>query len=41
MEAPLTPNKELELKARMYRLAPAIAVIAVVVEGLGAGFKWG
>jgi hypothetical protein len=27
-------------KAKLMRLAGAIAVIALVVEALGAGFKW-
>lgn len=29
------------MKARLYRLVPTLALIAVVVEGLGAGVKWG
>jgi hypothetical protein len=29
------------MKARMYRLAVTAGVVAVFVEGLGAGFKWG
>jgi hypothetical protein len=33
-------QKELKMKARMYRMIPALALIAVVVEGLGAGVKW-
>lgn len=28
------------MKARMYRMIPVLALIAVVVEGLGAGVKW-
>ena len=32
--------KELEVKARMYRMLPVLALLAVVVEGLGAGVKW-
>jgi|tagenome__1003787_1003787.scaffolds.fasta_scaffold18832027_1 hypothetical protein len=27
-------------KAKLMRLAGAVAVIALVVEALGAGFKW-
>jgi hypothetical protein len=29
------------MKARIYRLGMAIAVLAVVVESLGAATKWG
>jgi hypothetical protein len=29
-----------QVKARMYRLLPVLALLAVVVEGLGAGVKW-
>jgi hypothetical protein len=28
------------MKARMYRMLPVLALLAVVVEGLGAGVKW-
>jgi hypothetical protein len=28
------------MQARMYRMLPALALLAVVVEGLGAGVKW-
>jgi hypothetical protein len=28
------------VKARMYRMLPVLALLAVVVEGLGAGVKW-
>jgi hypothetical protein len=27
-------------KARLYRTAFAVSMIAVLLEGLGAGFKW-
>ena len=33
-------SKELKVKARMYRMLPVLALLAVVVEGLGAGVKW-
>ena len=36
----LATNKELVVKARMYRMLPVLALLAVVVEGLGAGVKW-
>jgi hypothetical protein len=29
------------IKARMYRTAFAVGMVAVFLEGLGAGFKWG
>ena len=29
-----------QVKARMYRMLPVLALLAVVVEGLGAGVKW-
>ena len=29
------------MKARMYRLTTTVALLAVVVEVLGAGAKWG
>lgn len=29
------------MHARMYRLALVAGVVAVVLEGLGAGMKWG
>jgi hypothetical protein len=28
------------VKASMYRMLPVLALLAVVVEGLGAGVKW-
>ncbi|WP_156027743.1 hypothetical protein [Candidatus Solirubrobacter pratensis] len=30
-----------KMKARMYRLALVAGVVAVFLEGLGAGLKWG
>jgi hypothetical protein len=32
---------ETMMKARLYRLALVAGVVAVVLEGLGAGAKWG
>lgn len=29
------------MQARMYRAALAVGVVAVFLEGLGAGLKWG
>lgn len=29
------------MNVRMYRMLPVLALLAVVVEGLGAGIKWG
>jgi hypothetical protein len=28
------------MNARIYRMLPVLALVAVVVEGLGAGVKW-
>ena len=36
----LAPNRGAKVKARMYRMLPVLALLAVVVEGLGAGVKW-
>ena len=33
-------NRGAKVKARMYRMLPVLALLAVVVEGLGAGVKW-
>ena len=30
-----------QVKARLYRTAFAVSIVAVLLEGLGAGFKWG
>ena len=29
------------MKARLYRTAVTVSVVAVLLEGLGAGWKWG
>jgi hypothetical protein len=29
------------MKARLYRTALTVSIVAVLLEGLGAGFKWG
>jgi hypothetical protein len=29
------------VKARLYRTALTVSIVAVLPEGLGAGFKWG
>jgi hypothetical protein len=40
----LAMNEGAQVKARMmartYRMLPVLALLAVVVEGLGAGVKW-
>ena len=36
----LAPIEGALVKARMYRMLPVLALLAVVVEGLGAGVKW-
>jgi hypothetical protein len=33
-------QKECSMKARLYRLTTTVALLAVVVEVLGAGAKW-
>src|SRR4051812_28067820 len=34
-------RRSIQMKARMYRLALVAGVVAVFLEGLGAGLKWG
>jgi hypothetical protein len=29
------------VQARLYRTAFAVSIVAIFLEGLGAGFKWG
>jgi hypothetical protein len=29
------------VKARLYRTAFVVSIVAIFLEGLGAGFKWG
>ena len=29
------------MKAHLYRTAFAVSMVAILLEGLGAGFKWG
>jgi hypothetical protein len=37
-----TPEiREIDMKAKLYRAGAAIGVLAVVVEAIGAGAKWG
>ncbi len=36
----LAPIQGALMKSRMYRMLPVLALLAVVVEGLGAGVKW-
>ena len=36
-----TPGKEVEVKGRLYRLAVTAGLLVVLIEGLGAGSKWG
>jgi hypothetical protein len=31
----------IQVKARLYRTAFVVSIVAVLLEGLGAGFKWG
>jgi hypothetical protein len=36
-----TEVRKIMMKARLYRLALVAGVVAVFLEGLGAGMKWG
>jgi hypothetical protein len=38
--AALETKDGLSMKARLYRLATTVAMLAVVIEALGAGRKW-
>ena len=29
------------MQARLYRTALTVSIVAILLEGLGAGFKWG
>jgi hypothetical protein len=29
------------VKARLYRTAMTVSIVAILLEGLGAGWKWG
>ncbi len=29
------------MKARLYRTAMTVSIVAILLEGLGAGWKWG
>jgi hypothetical protein len=29
-----------QVKARLYRTAFVVSIVAILLEGLGAGFKW-
>ena len=35
-----TDDKESTMKAKIYRMGFAVAMLAVLVEALGAGMKW-
>jgi hypothetical protein len=37
----MTRRSRKMMKARLYRLALVAGVVAVFLEGLGAGLKWG
>jgi hypothetical protein len=30
-----------QVKARLYRTALTVSIVAILLEGLGAGWKWG
>ena len=33
-------DKEVKVKARLYRTALTVSIVAILLEGLGAGWKW-
>jgi hypothetical protein len=33
-------DKEVNVKARLYRTALTVSIVAILLEGLGAGWKW-
>jgi hypothetical protein len=33
-------DKEVHMKARLYRTAVSVSLVAIVLEGLGATWKW-
>jgi hypothetical protein len=33
-------DKEVKVKARLYRTAMTVSIVAILLEGLGAGWKW-
>jgi hypothetical protein len=33
-------DKEVKMKARLYRTALTVSIVAILLEGLGAGWKW-
>ena len=41
MRAPSHPGKEVHMKGRLYRLATTAGLLAILIEGIGAGSKWG
>jgi hypothetical protein len=38
---PVHQARRSEVKGRMYRLAVSASLLVILVEGLGAGTKWG
>jgi hypothetical protein len=37
---PGADDKEVNVKARLYRTAATVSLVAILLEGLGANFKW-
>ena len=33
-------DTEVNMKARLYRTALTVSIVAILLEGLGAGWKW-
>ena len=38
---PYPPGKEVQVKGQLYRVAFTASLLVILVEGLGAGSKWG
>ena len=38
---PYPPGKEVQVKGQLYRVALTASLLVILVEGLGAGSKWG
>ena len=41
LRVPYPPGKEVQVKGQLYRLAVTASLLVILVEGLGAGSKWG
>jgi hypothetical protein len=39
-QEPVAVTRRSEVKARLYRTAMTVSIVAILLEGLGANFKW-